>query len=317
MSKIADCKFYGPGREGFKPRILSKTIDTLYGDNPPDWVIVTPYMHAEQDRWITYKVPKSRKWKIAAFTSDIHANHKLKTNPKGYVKALNAAGFDAVLMLYTKLGMAQRPRHKINPDYYLKNLKAKVFHCPPWINTDIFKPVDEPKRRDIAFLGAHQRNHYPLRWNIRCKLPSLAKKNKWKAVIRDRPPGFSHERNIETLQAVGQIVGSRYAETIAHSKTLLFGCSIYKYPLLKYLEGWACKTCVVADKPFTMKRMHMLPMNNFVDIDMKNWENKLTYYLNNDRQREKIAERGYKMVKQYHTTQVRTKELLQFLEENL
>ena len=168
MSKIAEVKLWGPGHPDYVNESLDVTIKRLYGDDAPDWVITNCFMHCEKRRWIPYKIPPSseRSWKIATFTSDIHANAMLGAGTKRYLNALNNKGFDAILMLYSQIGYGKNPYQVIDPDYFIKNLEPEVFHCPPWITPDIFKPVDKPKQHEAVFLGAVERIQHPLRFAI-------------------------------------------------------------------------------------------------------------------------------------------------------
>jgi len=53
-----------------------------------------------------------------------------------------------------------------------------------------------------------------------------------------------------------------------------------------------------------------------VEINVDNWEDKLTYYLENDGERRRIALEGYKMTMKHHTNDVRAAQLVKFLEEH-
>ncbi len=116
------------------------------------------------------------------------------------------------------------------------------------------------------------------------------------------------------MEAQGHIVGDVYNETLSRSKVFIFGSSIYRYPLLKYLEGWGAGTLVMADKPLGAERMYLESDVNYVEINTKNWLNKLKYYIEEDDLREDIARRGHETAMKYHTAEIRAKELLSFLE---
>ena len=316
MSKIADCKYWGPRRKDYEEKPLQEVIKHLYGDDGPDWVIATPFMHSEHGRWIGYSCPKKRKWKIAAFTDDLHANWMLRVGAEEYCEALNQANFDLILMWYAKLGYA-KSYHPIDPEYFLKNLTAKAVHIPKFVDPEAMKPLDNPKIYDVAFLGAMDRRQYPLRLSIHQRLPILAERHGWRVLIRGRPPGSEPERFIGALEQEGYVVGDKYSEALANSKVLIFGCSIYKYPLLKYFEGWATRTLVMADRPFHAERLGLEDGVNYVEVNDWNWVEKLKYYLEHDEEREKIAQAGYDTFLAKHTSSIRAKELLKVLEENI
>jgi len=318
MAKIADVKMWGPKREGFVREPLEATIKRLYGNDSPDWIITTAFMLAEDRRWFDFVAPpkEKRPWRIATFTSDIHANHMIGADVVGYAQALNKANFDAILMLYTHVAYSKRPTRAIDPQYYLKNLKGTVYHCPIWVDSNLFKPSKEPPLYDVSFLAAFDSRQHPVRYSIWTELPALAQENKWDVLMRMRPPGKSNTRFIDKMKAEGHVVGDVYADALARSRVFIFGSSIYKYPLLKIVEGWMAGACVVCDEPFTAKRMHMADGENYIKVDVNNWKTKLKEILNNEPKRKMIAQKGYETAIKYHTPQVRVRELLSFLEKN-
>jgi len=318
LSKIADVKFWGPGRPDFVQEPLEATIKRLYGSDHPDWIIATAYMLEEHRRWVGWKAPpqKDRSWRAATFTSDIHANFILSTNARGYCQALNDAGWDAVIMLYTHLGMSKRPYSSIEPDYYPRNLKTKVFHCPPWTSPQLFKPSNEAPLYDASFMGAFERRQHPIRTDVWNRLPTLSNRKRWRVLLRMRPPGKANTRDIETLKSHGHLVGDAYADALARSRVFIFGNSIYKYPLLKIVEGWMAGACVMCDEPFTAKRMGMRNEENYLKIDLKNWADRLDSILKDELRRREIARNGWETAMKYHTAQVRARELLNWLEKN-
>ncbi len=318
VSKTEDVKFWGLGHPRFVNEPLQATIKRLYGDDSPDWIITTAYLMAEKGRWIRFKAPpaKDRPWKIATFTTDLHGNHMLKAGVAKYVRTINAANFDATLMLYSKTPWAKRPTMRIDPNYWLKNLKNKPFHCPVWVDPKVYKPSAEKPLYDVSFLGVYERRQYPIRTSIWNDLQGLVKKFGWKALIRTRPPGRSDTRTISKMQKEGHLVGKNYANALSRSKTFIFGNSIYRYPLLKIVEGWMSGTCIVCDQPLTWERMHMETDKNYVRINVKNWRVKLKAILDNESARARIAQKGYETAMKYHTAEVRARELLNFLEAN-
>lgn len=317
IGKMAEVKYWGPRREGFVNESLDKTIKRLYGDDSPDWVITNCFMLCEGGRWIPYKIPppSERSWKIATFTSDIHANGMLGVGTEGYLDCLNEKGFDAILMLYSQLGYAKTPYKEVDPDYFLKNLKPETFHCPPWISPDMFRPIHKSKRYDVTFLGAVHDFQYPLRFLIKKHLPRFARKYGWKILLGNPPPGYAYNRVTKQMEKQGHIVGDVYNEALSRSKVFIFDCSIYRYPLLKYVEGWGAGTLIMADKPLGAERMHLKPDVNYVEINNKNWITKLKHYIKQDDLRENIARHGNETVMKYHTAEIRAKELFSFLKD--
>lgn len=315
IGKIADCKWSGKGWNNHRPNeTLEETILRLYGNNPPNWVVSNRPQFEEYQKIARYS--KRQRYKLAMTIVDLHVN------PKKWVKIANS-GFDVSFLRYLyspkvkKLTVFKSLSYfgNFDPCYYLKNLKTKIFHLPWFIDPALYKPKDEEKKWNVVFLGSYNSKVYPLRYKIVKELPKLCKENKWTFLLGGRPPGKTTERFIHNLASQGYYVGSKYSEVLSSCNVFIFGSSIFRYPLSKYFEAMACGALVMADKPQTSEALHFKPGWNFVEIDQKNWKEKLDYYLTNDEEREKIACRGYKTVMKYHTSSVRAKQLVSYLRE--
>lgn len=313
VSKIVDCNWAGKGWPNYVPNEpLNKTIKRLYGNDPPDWVV------SNRPDLLEYKKivlnTEGREYGLAMTLTDLHIN------PKEWIKVANA-GFDVSFLRYLyspkikKLCWLKPLSYyaDFDPYFYIRNLKTRFF-CLPWfIDPTIYKPKEGEKKWDVAFMGSYSRKVYPLRYEIVKELPKVCKEKKWKYLLCGRPPGKTIERHIQKLINHGYYVGTRYAEALASCKILIFGSSIFKYPVSKYFEAMACKTLVMADTPQMAEILHFKPDWNFVEINPKNWKEKLDYYLTNEEEREKIANRGYETVMRYHTSKIRAKQLVSYL----
>jgi len=310
VAKITKSRFAGCGHSEYRRgETIDETIKRLYGNDFPDWVIVSPTSKIEGTKWLDYRIRKSKKYRVLAILSDIHRCgvwHAESPIQLSYL--LNRIGFDAYAMLYTHIANCGVPE-----DYYLKTLKGEKFFLAPWINPEIFHPVGGEKLYDVVFLGNIDRRIYPLRWQIYNQLPSIAGQMDWKVLIRDRPKGKSSIRRFPKMLKNGYYVGEKYAETLARSRIFIFDCSIYKYPLLKFVEGMACGTLVMSDKPLCADILHFRDGENFVEIGLDDWFEKLLYYLENEDERAKIARNSYNIVMKYHTVDVRAKQLVEWL----
>jgi len=315
VMKLANCKKIPPEELDGKS-LYASTADIM---PKVDWVIFYDFELEKRDLKIAFSASNKRYCKVATYVAD------LQRWPGDYVIHLNDR-YDALLMMYTHLGAAldfkDRKRRRgmnivpIRPDYYMRNLKRPYFHLAACVNPELFKPIDRPPRYDVTFLGATGYSCYPLRDVIWKELTELSRNEKWRILKKTSPWGASLNRSISKLHGKGEIVGARYAEVLALSKIFIFGTSIFKYPLLKFPEAMACRTCVLADVPLGAEDVYLEPNWNFVSINEKNWKSKLKYYLTHDREREQIAQRGYETVMKHHTTEVRAKQLVDWLEAN-
>ena len=308
FAKVAECEWAGMGHPQFrKGENMSQTVKRVMPD--ADWVITCgrpPVI-----------VRGRRSYKVAMVTLDLHGNHRLRLGMHGFIDYLNNVGLDAILMPYTQLATSggKAPKN-FDQKIYLKKLKMHILHLPLSINPELFKPSNKPKKYDVAFLASHGSRVYPFRQLIWNKLPALAKEHRWEVIMRGKPQGGSLKRDINKYLEKGYIVGPKYAETLALTKVFIFGLGRYKYPTMKFTEGMACRTCLMTDPPLTAKELHYIPDWNFVNINPKNWERKLVYYVSHDEEREGIARNGYDTVIKYHTNDIRAKQLLTFLEEH-
>jgi len=316
MDKYANCRWAGVGHP------LSRQKEPIWATvhrvmPKADWIILYDFEIEKRNWKIEIPPKKRRRYKVATYVAD------LQRWPSQHVARLNTFGYDAALMMYVKLASALTFKNRrtraglgllpIDSEFYIKNLKIPYFHMAPCIDPNRFKPTDKPPKYDVTFLAATGLACYPLRNDIWANLPHLAKSNKWRILRRQSPVGRSLNRSIMLLSERNAFVGKRYVEALSRSKVFIFGTSIFKYPLLKFPESMACKSCAMADTPLTAEELHFIPDWNFVAITQENWKDKLKYYLSHDEEREEIAQRGYETVMRYHTTDVRAKELVDWL----
>jgi len=288
IARIAECKWAGHGHKLHNHgENLNQTIRRVMPK--ADWIIVNWSMIRPRKNDIIF--PEKRACKIALITSDIH------NAPPRTVRTWNAGKWNAFLMIASN-------------KYYIDKLNAPIFLLGHTINPEFFKPLDQPKKYDVSFLGAAD-SFYILRRHIVRELPTLAKQNNWKLLLKGRPP----DRSISGALKKGRIVGYKYAEALALSKIFIFGEIRTRCAVKKYFEGMASRTCVLANTPITAEEFHFRPDWNFVEIGKNNWKEKLKYYLKHDEERETIAQRGYETIMKYHTNHIRSRQLLDFLEK--
>src|SRR5690606_18014132 len=97
--------------------------------------------------------------------------------------------------------------------------------------------------------------------------------------------------------------------------SIFFTCpSIYNYPVMKYFEALAAKSLLLAPTFPELEDLGFQPGKHFVSIDATNFQEKASYYLLKDKERQKITEQGYRFIHQTHTVQKRVKELVKTME---
>ncbi len=310
VGKVANCKWAGRGWPDHLSEPLNATVRRVMPD--VDWVIY--YDFEIRRELIPVKIPKphKRSFKVATITSDIHKE------PYKYTNTLNNEPWDAFLMLYTMLGSQVNHRGhgwiKTDPERYLKALNSPIMRLTPSIDPTVFNMFNSERDIDALFLGTVAKSYYPLRNAIYKKLPLEGKAQGWNTVVKRAPKGMSFSRKKKDYLERGHIVGERYADYLSRAKCFLFGTSIFKYPLLKFFEGMASGACIFSDAPLLGEELHLIPDENYVEINLKNWKAKLEYYMDNEEERKKMAMNGYKTTMKYHTNATRALELIDFLE---
>jgi glycosyltransferase involved in cell wall biosynthesis len=313
IGKIANCKWAGRGWPDYRSESLNTTVSRLMPN--ADWVIY--YDFEIRRELLKLRIPPyhKRSYQTATILSDLHKE------PRKYIGMLNNERWDAYLMLYTQLAARidynrGKGWKKTNPKQFLEGLGAPKFPLTPSINPSIFNMMSEERDLDALFLGNAVRSFYPLRNDIYNNLKALGIKNKWKTFVKWSPKGMSLNRKKDEYLERGEIVGSKYADYLSRAKCFLFGTSVFKYPLLKFFEGMASGACVFSDAPLLSESLHLKAGENYVNINIDNWKDKLKYYLENEGERKRIALEGYKMTMKYHTNEARARELVDFLEAN-
>lgn len=314
VAKTTECRWTGERYPDHRPgESIDQTVKRLYGNDPPDWVVINNAHRPTYKKMVENE--GKREYKIAITLADLHVD------PPHWVRVANKS--DAVLMRYMYSPYIKKSLFgrfnsytKHDPNYYLNNITKPILHFPWFTDPDIYKPCQE-KTYDVIFLGSHRKKVYPLRYDIVKNLGKLCEEKGWKHLVRDRPPGDTLHRDIETLKQQGHIVGDLYAETVAKSSVFIFGNSIFNYPLSKYFEITGSGTLAMADEPTTAEQLSFKSDENYAMINLKSWRERLEYYLDDEQLMEKVAQRGYENAVKHHSIQVRAKQLLGFLKKNM
>lgn len=273
--------------------------------NDFDWVIYAPWMSCEPIP--PPQIPKNRGYKVCAYISDLHVHRRFKRTPRKLVKYLNE-NYDLVLSVYYEMGT--------EPNFYQENITIPYVFFPPWVETDYYHPSDKPSLYDVVLLGQYDsRRVYPFRFDIARNLRRVASREGWRILLKPAPRGRSAERKLDALYEMGEIVGSRYVETLGRSKVMIGGTSIYKYPLLRYFEGMACKTCVVGDESPMFEKCGIMNALNYWQVSRRTWAQDMKMLLEDDGLRNYLVENAYENIMKNHSALVRAKQMVKLLEE--
>ena len=192
-----------------------------------------------------------------------------------------------------------------------ESIRLKYF--PMSVNVDVFKDYGYERDIDLCLLGRTSRRWFPLRTTI---YKYYMDGEKYNVFYRVRP-----KRNWNWDEAALKkhdfVARESFAKLLARCKLWPFGLGITRYPLIKLFEGMASKTLVLSDSPADVERIHLTPDKDFVEINLDNFKEKIDYYLENESERKKIIDSGYKTVHKYHTTRIRARELVDYVENEL
>jgi glycosyltransferase involved in cell wall biosynthesis len=315
MAKISDFQWAGLGYPDFKfEKNLNDTVKRLYGDTPPDWVLIKPWDTAEKllsrqftnknNIWTHIKIPRDRNYKVAAHIENLHGILGLSNKYRHLHGLLNEKGFDLIISRHRLIG-------KNKPIDFSENIDCQFYHCPAAINTDFAHPINE-KQYDITLIGSLQ-TVYHLRRKIYNDIPSASHRNNWRYFLHKKSRPVIRKRSIDKLIKDGDYAGRTYYDLIAKSRSLIVGTSKYGYFTQKFVEAMSCETLPVSDAPLDSEFLHMKDGHNYVEVALGNWERKLKYYLDDENERLRVAQNGRRTVLKYHSSKVRAEQLVQFL----
>lgn len=324
VARQTECKLAGAGfPDSPKPgESLNDLISRLYGNEEPDWIV--------GHNILANRI--GRHYKLTRFLEDMHVNTPI------FADVANK-GLDALFMrcLYTSFmfrtvqdfrAVWGIPREKwlesghcvkIEKDYIIKDVKVPVFFLPIAVPEGVFKPIHESEKKyDVTLIGSVGK-YYPLRQKLWYGLLHLKKSKNWTVLMKGPPNIGEYRKDYRKIHADPELrkkwlVREDYAKAVAESKIFIFGGSMFRYPLAKYMEGMMSGALVMADLPFHAEELHFKPDWNMVEINAENWKQKLEYYLDDPQLRMTIARRGYETAVKYHTNKVRAKEFIEMLE---
>ena len=187
-------------------------------------------------------------------------------------------------------------------------LWKKMQWFPHHVNTELYKDYKLHKDIDLLLMGEIIPWIYPLRTRML-------------EVMRDKPGFVYHEHpgwhNFTEEEKSTLFVGEKYAREINRAKIFLTCDSIYKYPVVKYFEVLACNTLLLASTSKELFDLGFIPGVHFVPVDEDDFEEKAQYYLEHESERFKIAQQGYEMVREKHSTVKRAADFLNIIKDIL
>ncbi|HHX76792.1 MAG TPA: glycosyltransferase [Firmicutes bacterium] len=192
--------------------------------------------------------------------------------------------------------------------FFFPEFNRKFKWLPNHVNTEVFKDYGLKKEIDFLLAGALSEKVYPLRTKI-------AREMKGVKGFKHLPhPGY---RDFDPEAEKNNKIDAYFAREINKAKIFFTDDSIYKYPVAKYFEVLACNTLLLAPGSRELKDLGFIDGKTFVEINADNYYEKALYYLKKEAERKAIALRGYQMVRERHSTEVRAAQFIYCLKKFL
>lgn len=197
--------------------------------------------------------------------------------------------------------------------------KSKHYWVPFSINPDIFH--DYKLKKDINFLLmglVHVDNKSSIKPKTNCPKGRYPFRE---AVLRD----FFNKKGFVFVPHPGHLsppsknlmVNENYAKQLNRSKIFFTSGGEFHYPVAKFFEALACKTLLLAKPNKDILELGFKNEVNFVSCDESDFYDKAMYYIENHKERERIANNGYKFIHKNHTNVVRAKQIVSYIENYL
>lgn len=279
IGKHHDVLYYGEGFANFNNRLTAPQIIEKYG---PFDLLVT--------YGLRYSMPFENigdvKIKKAHIVIDLFPPHS--GGYKGgmhtrYKKFLEKNKYD---------GFFYRQRCQAD---FLKEIGATSpsYWLPFSVDVDVYKKMKLSKKYDVLTSSTIRSDVYP----NRKKVNKLVIEMKLKAVTK-------------------RVVHQQYIRAINQAKICIISTNVFNSPNMKFTEFTSCGSFVLADKPADMEELGFKDGEHLVIYkDFKDLEDKIKYYLQHEKERERIALNGMKFTRKNHNNVLRVNEFTEKIEE--
>lgn len=192
--------------------------------------------------------------------------------------------------------------------YYFPAYASKFRWLPNHVYTEVHRDYGLKKNIDFLLMGQVCPMVYPLRHKIAREM--RGRKN---FVYYPHPGYKDFSRNTKG----SELVGENYARIINRAKIFFTDDSIFRFPIAKYFEAPAGKALLLAPGSKELKDLGFIDGKTFVEINKNNYLDLALHYLEKEEERKLIADQCYQMVLRDHSTKVRARQFLNYLQEFL
>lgn len=241
----------------------------------------------------------SEKWDKINITKAVLIEDQHGPVVKKYVyDAFDKFGFNIFFVRY------KNPTKRFHPYLY----ERKVFWLPHSIDTNFFKDYGLEKNIGVLNMGRMNSQVYPIRNKIHEELKSVSY---YKRIQRP-----SEKINPSDYWPVGK----DYARVLNRAKIVSSSTSVYNYPVLKFFEIPACRSVLMSNYIKELSELGFIPGSNFIKIKKNSNIKKVVHnYMKkyNSGLLQDIADKGYNLIHSKHTSEIRAREFIEYLKENI
>jgi len=171
------------------------------------------------------------------------------------------------------------------------NVCERVHFLPFSVNTNIYKNLNLIKTRDVLIAFTIRDDIYP----NRSKLKGILKKMK-------------------VTKMDGRPIRYKLVEAINKCKIIITSNNKWNSMSMRYTETLASGGFLLTDKPGDLDILGYVDKRHLVVYkDFRDFQDKIRYYLKNDKERNKIAKQGMNFVRTNHSCKRRVEEFTQIL----
>ncbi len=276
ISSLCDLRWSGPNWGGYDvDRSVQENIDSIYrGQDKPDLVIgykpldLIDFSGIESKKCIRYNEMYDELWTR---------------------KEIDKSGADIVIC-----------HHLNDMNHYKENIydgnRVRFINIPHSAERTIFKDMRLDKKIDLMLVGSIFYNsmlgkHYPLRERMVGVLQKMSSKHECRIYPH---PGGDH------LDAYTGVYTRQFAHAINSSKICVTCSGAPRSRFGKYVEVPMCGTAIAGDLPGE-QRDEISKFLIEIDLDMHDNEimEKLSFYIDNNKEREKLTSLGLEWSKKY------------------
>lgn len=281
LRAMCDTRCYGKGYEGYDETIKTfvEIKKKIFGEEDIDLILLTDCWNLRNlKQGLNYTGLENLNCKKAIMLCDFWSEANCQIEE--YVEFINQHNIDFILSYFRA------------PLYLWKNLEIhkKLIWFPPSFDPKLFNDWGLTKKWDVGNLNADiqkRTTFYPERYEMHERL----KKMEGISYLTARHPGTG------ILPRNTPLIGKNFSEAINQCRMFFTSGNMqYRNFAPKYVEIMASHSCLMAYEPLDAEYIGLVDGENYINLDNKNIEETIRYYLSHEQECDSIAAKGYQFV---------------------